>query len=112
MARKIAVALAATVLSSVILVAAGSGVAHAASFGVNQPGKVTCSPAHGVWNGTISFTPPLFNGGSASTEVVVVKAALGNTASPCVATTGIAVLGSIAGKLTFTIPGTANNCAT
>jgi hypothetical protein len=65
-----------------------------------------------VWNGTISFTPPLFNGGGASTEVMIVKAALGNTASPCVGTTGIAALGSIAGKLTFSIAGSANNCAT
>jgi hypothetical protein len=66
------------------------------------PGVVTCNPSQGVWSGSITFTPPIFNGGTATTEKMVVKATLGNSASPCVTTAGIAVTGAIKGTLTFT----------
>jgi hypothetical protein len=52
------------------------------------------------------------NGGNANSETMIIKAALGNTASPCVTTAGTVALGSIAGSLTFNIAGSANNCAT
>jgi len=52
------------------------------------------------------------NGGTANTETFTVSATLGNTASHCVSTAGYVVLGKIAGKLAFSIPGSANNCAT
>ena len=112
MARRLVLILATTVLMSLLLVRLDSVAAHAVTYGTNLPGKVTCSPAGGVWNGTITFTPPLFNGGTANTETFVVNALLGNTGSPCIANTGIVVLGSIKGKLTFSIAGSANNCAT
>ena len=112
MARKLLRILALTALTSVLLVAVEPGVAHANPAGVNLPGKVRCSATHGAWNGLISFTPPLMNGGTASTETMIVKAALGSTTNPCVTTTHLQVLGAIAGKLTFSIPGSANNCAT
>jgi len=103
--------LAATGMLSLFTLVGGSGVAHAVSLGVNEPGVVTCVPAHGPWSGTISFAPALINGGTATTEVMVVKAALGNTGNLCSGSTGIAALGNITGKLTFNIAG-ANNCAT
>jgi hypothetical protein len=112
MARKLVLILSATALLSLFSVTVESAIAQAASNPIVLPGKVTCTPASGVWNGAVSFIPPLMNGGTANTEELVVQAALGNTASPCVATTGIAVLGTIAGTLTFNIAGTANNCAT
>ena len=113
MARKLVLILAASALTSALTVTAESGVAHAVPYPVNLPGKVKCSAAGGVWNGSIGFTPPLMNGGTASTETMIVQAALGNTASPCpTTTTGLVVIGTIVGKLTFSIPGNANNCAT
>ena len=63
------------------------------------PGTVTCNQSLGVWSGSIRFTPPLFNGGTATTEKMTVNASLGNSASPCVTTSGIAVDGAIKGKL-------------
>jgi hypothetical protein len=113
MARKIVLILAATALPSLLIVAAESGVANAASNPTNLPGNVTCSPAGGVWSGAITFTPPLLNGGTSSTEVFTVQATLGNSASFCVApSVTVPVLGTIVGKLKFSIPGNANNCAT
>jgi hypothetical protein len=112
MTRKTMLILAATALPSLFVVASASNVAQAASNPVNLPGTVTCSPSGGVWSGVITFAPPLMNGGTANTEVFTVKAALGNTASPCVGTAGFVAIGSIAGKLKFSIPGSANNCAT
>jgi hypothetical protein len=112
MARRLALFPSASALSSALSVTIAPSAAHAVSFGTNIPGKVTCSPAGGVWNGTITFTPPLFNGKTANTETLVVKALLGNTESSCIANTGIVAFGSIKGKLTFSIPGSANNCAT
>ncbi|MGO9341007.1 MAG: hypothetical protein ACLP6E_00610 [Acidimicrobiales bacterium] len=112
MARKTILILGATALSSLFMVAAESGVANAVSNPTNIPGHVTCSPAGGVWSGVITFAPPLMNGGTASTETLTVKATLGNTGSSCVTTAGIVALGTIKGTLTFSIPGTANNCAT
>jgi hypothetical protein len=73
-------------------------------------GTVTCNQSLGVWSGSIRFTPPLFNGGSATTEKMTVNASLGNSASPCVTTSGIAVDGAIKGTLTFTGSG-ANKCS-
>jgi hypothetical protein len=52
------------------------------------------------------------NGGTATTETMVVTASLGNTASPCVTTSGTIALGTITGQMTFNISGGANNCAT
>jgi hypothetical protein len=52
------------------------------------------------------------NGGTANTEKIIVQATLGNTASPCVTTPGFPALGAIVGTLTFSITGSANNCAT
>jgi hypothetical protein len=112
MARRLVLILATTVLMSLLLVRLDSVAAHAVTYGTNLPGKVTCSPAGGVWNGTITFTPPLMNGGTASTETFTVQAALGNSASPCITNAGFVALGSIVGKLTFSIPNSANNCAT
>jgi hypothetical protein len=66
------------------------------------PGVVTCNASQGVWSGGITFNPPLLNGGTSTTETMVVKATLGNSASPCVTTAGIAVAGAIKGTLTFT----------
>ncbi len=112
MSRKVVLTIAATALASLVAVAAASSVAQASSNPVNLPGKVTCSPSGGVWNGAITFSPPLMNGGTASTEIFTVQATLGNTASPCVTTPGFPALGTIVGKLKFSIPGSANNCAT
>jgi hypothetical protein len=74
------------------------------------PGIVTCNQSQGVWSGSINFAPPIRNGGTATTETMTVKATLGNTASPCVTTAGIAVNGAIKGKLIFTGAG-ANKCS-
>jgi hypothetical protein len=104
--------LAATALASLVGVTAASSVAQAVSNPVNFPGTVTCSPSDGVWSGAITFSPPLMTGGTANTEIFTVKATLGNTASPCITTAGSVALGTIAGKLKFSIPGSANNCAT
>jgi hypothetical protein len=112
MARKIVLILSAFVLPSFLFIALESGAASAVSNGVNQPGQVTCSPAHGVWTGTIRFVPPLMNGGTANKEKFVINATLGNSASPCVTTAGTVALGTIKGLLKFHIPGSANNCAT
>ncbi len=62
-------------------------------------------------SGTIRFTPPLFNGGTATAEKMVVSATLGNSASPCITTGGIVVTGTITGNLGFSFAG-ANDCAT
>ncbi len=110
MARKTILILA-SVLPSLLLVAAGSSVAQAARNPV-LPGTVACSPVGGVWTGTIRFVPPLINGGVANNEKMIIKAKLGNTTSPCVTTAGFVALGTIKGKLKFHIPGAANNCAT
>ncbi len=113
MARKTILILGATALSSLFTVAAESGVAHAVSNPTNLPGHVTCSPAGGVWSGVITFAPPLMNAGTANTETFTVKATLGATGSSCVApSVTVPVLGTIAGKLKFSIPGSANYCAT
>jgi hypothetical protein len=74
------------------------------------PGTVTCNQSLGVWAGSIRFNPPLFNGGSATTETMTVNASLGNSASPCVTTAGITVAGAIKGKLIFNGSG-ANKCS-
>jgi hypothetical protein len=74
------------------------------------PGVVTCNQSLGVWSGTIRFSPPLFSNGTATTEKMIVTATLGNSASPCVTTAGIAVAGSILGKMTFT-GAKANRCS-
>ena len=58
----------------------------------------------------IQFTPPLLTSGTATTEKMVVKATLGNSASPCVTTAGIAVTGTIKGTMTFT-GAKANRCS-
>ena len=73
------------------------------------PGNVTCNQSLGVWGGAIQFTPALFTNGTATTEKMVVKATLGNSASPCVTTAGIAVTGTIKGTMTFT-GAKANRC--
>lgn len=74
------------------------------------PGTVTCMQAQGPWSGTIRFSPPLFSNGTATTETMIVDASLGNSASPCVTTAGIAVSGAISGKMTFT-GAKANRCS-
>ena len=112
MPRKILLFVSTATLLSLVSVSVASSVATAATFPVNFPGTVTCSPSDGVWNGTIAFSPPLMNGGTANTETMIVKASLGNTGSPCVTSAGTIALGSITGTLTFNIAGSANNCAT
>ena len=112
MSRRILVVLAAAVLPALVLVTVGSGVAGAVTNPVILPGNVTCSTAGGVWTGYVTFSPPLKNGGTSNNEELIVKAALGSTATPCVTTGGFVAIGVIAGQLRFHIPGTANNCAT
>jgi hypothetical protein len=73
------------------------------------PGVVTCNQSQGAWSGAIQFSPPLFSNGTATTETMIVKATLGNSASPCVTTAGIAVAGAIKGTMTFT-GAKANRC--
>jgi hypothetical protein len=84
--------------------------AAAVTFQPVLPGVVTCNPSQGVWTGTIRFSPPLINGGTSTTEKMVVSATLGNSASPCVTTAGIAVDGAIKGTLIFNGAG-ANKCS-
>jgi len=112
MARKVVLAVSAIALLSLVSVASLSGVAGAAINHPILPGTVTCNPSGGVWNGRVTFNPPLMNGGSANKEKIVVKATLGNTASACVTTAGFVALGAIVGKIKIVDPGTANNCAT
>jgi hypothetical protein len=111
MAKKFASLFGAVAISSLLLVASQAGLASAAVNPIVLAGYVTCTPAHGAWNGTITFQPPLMTGGTATSETMVVKATLGNTANQCVASTGIAVIGAISGILAYNIAG-ANNCAT
>lgn len=73
-------------------------------------GVATCTPSQGPWSGSIRFNPPLFNNGTATTETMIVKATLGNSASPCVTTSGIAVAGAIKGTMTFN-GAKANRCS-
>jgi hypothetical protein len=110
MARKTLLMLAATALPTLLLMTVGSGGAGASPI---FPGNVTCNSTGGVWRGTITFTPPLFNGGTSTHELFKIKADLGNTTSPCVTTTtnpGI-VIGKIKGALKF-LGAHANSCAT
>jgi hypothetical protein len=112
MTRKALLILSAAALPSLLLLTVGTGVAQAARTNpVVEPGSVTCT---NNWTGVITFTPPLKTGGTALSEVFTVKAALGNTANPCITTTGIVELGTINGKLKFHVPapGGANNCTT
>jgi hypothetical protein len=111
MFRKSVLILAAACLSAGFTLIAEIGTAGAA---VNPPypGTVTCTPAHGVWSGVMTFSPALMLGGTANVEKIVVKASLGNTASPCVTNTGVIALGSILGTITLSIAGHANDCAT
>jgi hypothetical protein len=112
MAKKVTSLFGAVAISSLLLVASQAGLASASVVNpIILPGFVKCIPAHGVWNGLISFQPPLMNGGTATTETIVVKATLGNTGNLCAASTGIAVVGAISGILAYNIAG-ANNCAT
>jgi hypothetical protein len=74
------------------------------------PGTVTCNQSQGVWSGAIQFNPPLFSNGTATTETMIVRATLGNSASPCVTTAGFVATGSILGKITFT-GAKANRCS-
>jgi hypothetical protein len=112
MTRKVVHILSASAMVSLFAMTVATTVAQAASNPTNLPGKVACSPSGGQWSGAISFSPPLMNGGTSSTETVTVQAALGNTASPCVTTPGFPAIGTIVGKLKFNIAGNANNCAT
>jgi hypothetical protein len=112
MSRRILAALAAVVLPSLFLVTVESGVAQAVTNPVVLPGNVTCSTAGGTWNGIVTFSPPLKNGGTSNHEEIRVKAILGSTSSPCVTTGGFVAIGAIAGQVKFHIPGTANNCST
>ncbi len=111
MRQRLAVLCVCATVASFGLLNLASGPAGALLDGTNIPGTVTCTPTHGVWNGVVTFSPPLMNGGTANSETMTVKAALGNTASPCVTSAGVIALGSIHGKMTFSIPGSANNCA-
>ena len=86
------------------------GVGAAIPFPSPLAGVVTCNQTMGVWGGTIQFSPPIINGGTATTEKMVVRASLGNSASPCVTTSGIAVTGKIKGTLIFSGSG-ANKCS-
>ncbi len=109
MGKRALFVIATLVVLSPLFVAIESGPAGA----VTLPGTVKCSSAGGVWNGTIRFTPPLFNGGSATVEKMVVSATLGSTASPCIPSVASVgpVIGAITGGLGFSMTG-ANNCAT
>ncbi len=76
--------------------------AQGITFPPPLPGMVTCNQSQGPWSGSIRFTPPLTNGGTATTETMVVNAALGNTASVCLTNAGFVATGAIKGKLIFT----------
>jgi hypothetical protein len=105
MRRLIAVG-AAAVLPMVLLVTLTSGPAMANPI---LPGTVTCGT--GTWIGKVVFSPPLRNGGTAPKEKITVQAVLGNTANPCVTTSGTIELGKLKGALKYVMP-SANNCAT
>jgi hypothetical protein len=107
MARKTLLILAVLALPSFLLVTVESGVALA------QPifaGTVSC----GLWSGTITFDPPLMNGGTSHHEGFVISATLGNTASQCSSSTANpgSVIGTLSGNLHYIDVGDANNCAT
>src|ERR1700722_593212 len=112
MARRILLFVSTATLLSLVSLSIVSNVAQASTSPVNFPGTVKCNATSGAWNGVIRFTPALMNGGTASTETMVIKAALGNSASPCITTSGTIALGTISGTLKFNIAGSANNCAT
>ena len=110
MARKTILILAALSLPSFLLVLAESGVAEAQPI---FPGSVTCNATGGIWSGTISFVPPLMNGGISHHEGFVISGTLGNTASLCSSSTAVpgTDIGTIQGNLHYMGVG-ANNCAT
>ena len=112
MGRRIAYVTVAAVLPVLFLLTFDIGVASAHP---TFPGSVTCNAGSGVWNGTITFSPALMSGGTATTEVMKVVAKSGNTASPCITSTtppaGSKVIGLIKGAVKFTMPA-ANDCAT
>jgi hypothetical protein len=112
MGRRMAFATVAAVLPLLLLLTVDGGVAQANPV---FPGLVTCNAASGTWSGSVTFSPPLFNGGTATHEVVTLVAKLGNTASPCLTTStppaGSKVIGFIKGKAKFAGAG-ANDCAT
>jgi hypothetical protein len=105
--RRMIVATAGVVALTLAPAVQGAG---AVTFQPVLPGVVTCNPSQGVWSGTIRFNPPLFSTGTSTTETMVVGASLGNSASPCVTTAGIAVAGAIKGTLTFN-GAKANRCS-
>jgi hypothetical protein len=112
MIRKAVLILAAVALPSLLSVSVEAGVAQAMPV---FPGNVTCSNASGgPWSGAITFTPPLKNGGTATTETFKVVAKLGSSTNPCVTSTTNPghVVGLIKGKLKFTTSGGANACTT
>lgn len=105
--------LTALVLSPFLFLVTASGVAQANPF----PGTVTCSPAHGVWNGRVTFNPPLKFGGTANTETINVSATLGTALNPCLTTMVPPPRSMVRGKLAMhlidiSVPGAANDCAT
>lgn len=102
----IVVAASALAVALIPVVEAGAAITYPPVL----PGVVTCNQTSGVWSGTITFSPPLFNAGAATAEKMIVKATLGNTASPCVTNAGTANLGSIKGTLIFT-GSHANKCS-
>jgi hypothetical protein len=96
--------IAAMALPLLLVMTIGSGPAQASPI---LPGHVTCT---NNWVGTIRFVPPLFNGGSAPNEKMIVVAKMGNTANPCTTVPAGVELGAVKGLLKFVMPG-ANNCA-
>jgi hypothetical protein len=110
MLRKCVLILSATGLVTSLVVAVGIGNAGASIVNPSIPGTVTCTPTHGVWSGLILFSPPIMFGGTSSTEVIRVKATLGNTANPCLGNTGVIAIGAIAGKIKLSIAGHASDC--
>jgi len=109
MVRKVLLIVAAVALPSLLLVTVGTNVAQANPV---FPGNVTCNASGGNWSGSISFSPPLKNGGTATTETFPVVAKLGTAANPCLTSTtnpGV-VVGLIKGKLKFVTSGGANDC--
>jgi hypothetical protein len=112
MGRRMAWATAAF-LPVLLLVTVDVGVAGASPL---FPGVVSCNAAGGAWSGSVTFSPPLFNNGTATSEVIKVVAKLGSTASPCLTSStppaGSMVSGLIKGKAKFTTTGGANRCAT
>jgi len=112
MTRKTVLILVAVGVSSLVLATVRSGTAGAVYNPTVLPGTVKCNATSGVWSGVVSFSPALLNGGTASSETMSIQATLGNSASPCIGTTGIAASGVITGALRFNIAGSANDCAT